>query len=103
MVGFPVALNSPLKPAPSISPVINDEALVAQTIVIVRQQPLHEACDLDPTTGIALLKRCAQDVPLLVIGLAGQTPQECHKSRFLSGGERHHGDLNAAIGLTTGG
>ena len=46
---------------------INNEALMAQAIVIVRQQPFHEACDLDPATGIALLERLVQELPSIII------------------------------------
>jgi hypothetical protein len=45
---------------------INYEALVARTVVVVRQQPRHEALDLDPGSRITFVESNTQATPLLL-------------------------------------
>jgi hypothetical protein len=45
---------------------IDNEALVARTIVVVRQQPRHEALNLDPGSRITFIEPNTQATPLLL-------------------------------------
>ncbi len=97
---------------------IDDEALVARTVIVVRQQSRHEALNLDPVSGIAFVERSLQvrSLWLIIVRPAFdgyRVPQKTRLAipgcraffvcRVLAGCYGHHRDLNTAIDLPANG